>query len=328
METFQKYHTGKAVFFLTAVPCVGQMCFSVVYTHSFADISKTTSYFLLSFSLVAVAMLLYVVVYSVGGRHKDSEAELLVSAGRDPKVSGEVNGNSKEGVTTKESQNSVDKATGGSADSVSMKDMLLSCKFHLFVWTTTLVGSTNYVFYLNVGLYLQSMGKDDMKSTVVAAMVGIVFATRLMSGIVYDVLQLDTSKILMFLVSSVTNVVSYVILLVWMDSSAAIYVSSALMGMTLGVSFPCSVSFSKQIFGLKNAAAVQSILMSSVGIFTWVFSTITGVLYDRSIDTRSSGQDHVCYGKHCYKLAYQIWAIVSLAAPVCLIPLLYMYKRH
>lgn len=263
MTTTPIAHTGKAVTVVGNMVFVGEMVFSLVYRANFAEVDKTAKFFFVSFAIVQTALVIYIILHSVTSSHLN-KADKLES-------------DSKQGETT-DNHHEIESAHDSGI--IGIKEMVCSLKLHLYVWSGSLILSTNMMLFTNVCLLLQSLALGQYENSLVTTMMCTVIVSQLSFGTMYDAITVVSNKICLIVMVAICNVLSFGTLLLSIDNILVVSISVAFMSCTMGGALATFLPFSSNLFGTANIGMVQGILMTCYAIFSLIFNYVTGAIYD------------------------------------------------
>lgn len=105
-------------------------------------------------------------------------------------------------------------------------------------------------------------------------------------------------------------------LLAMSSSSAALHVSTALIGLSSGFIFAAAVAITSELFGPNSVGVNHNILITNIPIGSLFYGLLAAIVYDAN--TRSAygismvTDSMVCMGKDCYFQTFVWWGCISV----------------
>jgi MFS family permease len=101
--------------------------------------------------------------------------------------------------------------------------------------------------------------------------------------------------------------------------SGVLYVSTAIVGTSVGAISAIAIPISSEMFGMKSFGVNHNILVTNIAFGSLLFGEVAGIIYDDS--SSSSGMDkhlrdsadwHLCMGRRCFEKTFLVWGCVCL----------------
>ncbi|KAF8010485.1 hypothetical protein BT93_J1197 [Corymbia citriodora subsp. variegata] len=199
----------------------------------------------------------------------------------------------------------------GVREEVGARAMLKQVDFWLYFFVYLFGATLGLVFLNNLGQIAESRGSSKT-SSLVSLSSSFGFFGRLIPSLfdyIFERRKYVVSRPASMAALMAPMVGAYFLLL--SPAMAALYVSTAVIGVCTGAITSISVATTTELFGIKNFGVNHNILVTNIPIGSFVFGYGAALLY-RS--RRGSGSK--CMGMECYSTTFVIWGCLCLLGTV------------
>lgn len=124
--------------------------------------------------------------------------------------------------------------------------------------------------------------------------------------------------------------VAFFLLAALSNSTAALRVGTALIGLSSGFIFAAAVSVTSELFGPNSVGVNHNILITNIPLGSLIYGVLAAVIYDgnagRGLKLMFS-DSVVCMGRDCYFLTFVWWGCLSVVGLVSSLLLFIRTKR-
>ncbi|KAI6670869.1 hypothetical protein NL676_005754 [Syzygium grande] len=202
-------------------------------------------------------------------------------------------------------------AINGVREEVGARVMVKRVEFWLYFFVYLFGATLGLVFLNNLGQIAESRGSSKT-SSLVSLSSSFGFFGRLIPSLFdyfFESRKYVVSRPASMAVLMAPMVGAYFLLL--SPATAALYVSTAIIGVCTGAITSISVATTAELFGTKNFGVNHNILVTNIPIGSFVFGYAAALLY-RS----RRGSDGKCMGMECYSTTFVIWGCQCLLGTV------------
>ncbi|KAE9606968.1 putative major facilitator superfamily domain-containing protein [Lupinus albus] len=114
------------------------------------------------------------------------------------------------------------------------------------------------------------------------------------------------------------------------ESAVALYIGTALIGLSSGFIFAASVSVTSELFGPNSFSVNHNILITNIPIGSLLYGFLSAVVYDanaHSVPGNMMSNTLVCMGRNCYLWTFVLWACISVLGLASSV-LLFLRTKH
>ena len=98
--------------------------------------------------------------------------------------------------------------------------------------------------------------------------------------------------------------------------SGVLYVSTTIVGTSVGAISAIAIPISSEMFGMKSFGVNHNILITNIAFGSLLFGEVAGIVYDDSSGMekhpRDSANRHLCMGRQCFEKTFLLWGCVCL----------------
>ena len=103
-----------------------------------------------------------------------------------------------------------------------------------------------------------------------------------------------------------------------------LYIGSILVGICYGSLWSLMPTITSEIFGVRHMGTIFNAIGLACPIGSYIFSVrVVGYIYDM----QATGEDHSCFGTHCFMLSFLIMASLALLGCLAAIALFFRTRR-
>ncbi|XP_048140147.1 protein NUCLEAR FUSION DEFECTIVE 4-like [Rhodamnia argentea] len=239
-----------------------------------------------------------VVTEQENGKHGGDEGGLQWEA--HPQV-----GNQEEAVAVVPTGEEV--AINSAREEVGARAMVTRVEFWLYFFVYLFGATLGIVFLNNLGQIAESRGTSKTPS-LVSLSSSFGFFGRLIPSLfdyLFERRRYVVSRPAAMAALMAPMVGAYFLLL--NHAPAALYVSTAIIGVCTGAITSISVSTTTELFGTKNFGVNHNVVVTNIPIGSFVFGYGAALLY-----RRRRGGDAKCMGMDCYSTTFVVWGSLCL----------------
>ncbi|XP_030524407.2 protein NUCLEAR FUSION DEFECTIVE 4 [Rhodamnia argentea] len=200
----------------------------------------------------------------------------------------------------------------GAREELGVGAMVRRVEFWLYFFVYLLGATIGLVFLNNLGQIAESRGCSNAPS-LVALSSSFGFFGRLIPSL-FDCL-LARRKYMVARPASIAGLMAPMVgayFLLLSPAMAALYTSTAVIGICTGAITSIAVATTTELFGTENFSVNHNIVVANIPIGSFVFGYAAALLYRR----RSPGGSEKCMGTECYGTTFIIWGCLCLLGTV------------
>ncbi|OIV94405.1 hypothetical protein TanjilG_25467 [Lupinus angustifolius] len=191
-------------------------------------------------------------------------------------------------------------------------------------------GTIGLVYSNNLGQIAQSLGLHSSISTLVTLYSSFSFFGRLLSaGPDYIRNKFYFARTGWLTIALIPTPIAFIVLAT-SESAVALYIGTALIGLSSGFIFAASVSVTSELFGPNSFSVNHNILITNIPIGSLLYGFLSAVVYDanaHSVPGTMMSNTLVCMGRQCYLWTFVLWACISVLGLASSV-LLFLRTKH
>ncbi|GMI95690.1 hypothetical protein like AT5G45275 [Hibiscus trionum] len=192
-------------------------------------------------------------------------------------------------------------------------------------------GTIGLVYSNNLGQIAQSLGHSSTTTLLLTLYSSFSFFGRLLSAAPdYVRAKLYFARTGWLTIALLPTPVAFFLLAAFGDSTAALRIGTALIGMSSGFIFAAAVSITSELFGPNSVGLNHNILITNIPIGSLVYGVLAAIIYDGNagVGLKLMFSDSVvCMGRECYFLTFVLWGCLSLLGLVSSL-MLFLRTKH
>ncbi|CAN4098679.1 unnamed protein product [Withania somnifera] len=192
----------------------------------------------------------------------------------------------------------------GVMEEIGAKKMLMKLNFWLYFFVYLFGATLGLVYLNNLGQIADSRG-CTRTSSLVSLSSSFGFFGRLLPSL-FDYLS-SRSKYAISRPATIAVTLAPMtgaFFLLLNNTHIALYISTAIIGISTGAITSISVSQTTELFGTKNFGVNHNIIVANIPIGSFLFGDLAAMLYRRGDSITSDGS---CLGVKCFQTTFLIW---------------------
>ncbi|XP_039027221.1 LOW QUALITY PROTEIN: protein NUCLEAR FUSION DEFECTIVE 4-like [Hibiscus syriacus] len=193
-------------------------------------------------------------------------------------------------------------------------------------------GTIGLVYSNNLGQIAQSLGHTSTTTLLLTLYSSFSFFGRLLSAAPdYVRAKFYFARTGWLTIALLPTPVAFFLLAAFDDSTVALRIGTALIGLSSGFIFAAAVSVTSELFGPNSVGVNHNILITNIPIGSLVYGVLAAIIYDGNagvgLKLMFSTDSVVCMGRDCYFLTFVLWGCLSLLGLVSSL-LLFLRTKH
>ncbi|XP_012475498.1 protein NUCLEAR FUSION DEFECTIVE 4 [Gossypium raimondii] len=192
-------------------------------------------------------------------------------------------------------------------------------------------GTIGLVYSNNLGQIAQSLGHSSNTTLLLTLYSSFSFFGRLLSAAPdYVRAKFYFARTGWLTIALLPTPVAFFLLAALSNSTAALRVGTALIGLSSGFIFAAAVSVTSELFGPNSVGVNHNILITNIPIGSLIYGVLAAVIYDGNVGRGLKlmfSDSVVCMGRDCYFLTFVWWGCLSVVGLVCSL-LLFIRTKH
>ncbi|KAL5099804.1 hypothetical protein RYX36_004131 [Vicia faba] len=194
-------------------------------------------------------------------------------------------------------------------------------------------GTIGLVYSNNIGQIAQSLGHSSRTSTLVTLYSSFSFFGRLLSATPdYIRNKFYCARTGWLTIALLPTPIAF-ILLASSDSTMALDIGTALIGLSSGFIFAAAVAVTSELFGPDSLSVNHNILITNIPIGSLLYGFMAATVYEANAISAPGNKNVimsdslVCMGRQCYFLTFIWWACISVIGLLSSL-LLFLRTKH
>jgi MFS family permease len=317
VKNFPPKHRAKVVALLDTMYGAGLLVFFSLYSEFFVNGHETDEEnqnlagFLLTLLLMTaityVICILFLRIYpSDDPEHLEVEMEVLSDSSSTENLLEEKernDANSTQTIATESHPKATTMATEGEPSQweyikSGLWQTFLSIKFQCLMWAFVLLASTTGMFVNNLTAVTRSVDKTHYNWSLTSAISLSGIAMRFILSPLSDYLYPKVPRALFLIGGDLLSVISYFILLFFLDQFAGLLAACIMVGVSIASSYTFGTTILSEHFGTAHLGLHFGIIKLFDALCGFGMQTAFGEIYDAQIANETSGVKD-CYGTRC-----------------------------
>lgn len=317
---FSSKHTGKVVGFLNACFAGSPSIFATIYYNIFTTGDSTNPenqdfqgfmlFFAILFGVVNLLCMAFLRIYTDSVKananvaithYKDNNG--IVLDGLTIAVNGEAKFTDTRDEISK--HDVVETDLGKDSEPMSLKQLICSLDFHMFVWMFAFASCVGLVYVTNLTVTSKSVALDyyNNKLVLVIPITNAVVSATI--GILSDMFKTRVPRLSIVTVSCVSFGIGQVLVVIFADKLTLLIVATACNGVGVGIIWSLCPTIMKEKFSVEHLGRNWGIALLLSALLAFASQAIFGVLYDAQVPEVEG--INTCYGIKCIQAGYAVF---------------------
>ena len=320
---FNSKHTGKIVGFLNAFFAGSPSVFSAIYYNLFTTGDSTVAenqdfagfmlFFAILYGVVNIFCMFFLRIYS----DQKIDEDISITSYKDQngivldELTVAVNGNSKHIETNLRDIEQMDETPVTDNEPYSIKQLLCSLDFHLFIWMFAFASCSGLVYATNLTVTSKSVHLDNYndKLTIIIPITNAIVSASI--GILSDLFKEKVPRLGIVILGCAAFTISLVLAMLFADVYALFIVATVFSGIGVGIIWSLCPTIMKEMFSVEHLGRNWGTTLLLSAIVSFGGQELFGLLYDKQVP---EGMGNTCYGLICVKAGYGVFVGVSVMA--------------